>query len=114
MPARTVPQGITRRSRPTTRPRRDVDALVKAMTEHMNDVDRRGHAGGRLGRVIDGASRVRGGEHIGLDNGKLVSCGDSSVTDVSLDLLGQMNAADGVHHHLFWRLCSRKQRTRFC
>jgi len=93
VPTRTVPQGIAALTAydPAAE---DVDALVKAMTEHMNDVETGEVTQAVRSAEVDGIA-VRQGDIIGLDNGKLVSCG-SSVTDVSLDLLGQMNAADGA------------------
>ncbi|MCW5844843.1 MAG: DAK2 domain-containing protein [Caldilinea sp.] len=93
VPTRTVPQGIAALTAydPAAE---DVDALVKAMTEHMNDVGTGEVTQAVRSAEVDGIA-VRQGDIIGLDNGKLVSCG-SSVTDVSLDLLGQMNAADGA------------------
>ncbi len=93
VPTRTVPQGIAALTAYDPA-EEDVDALVKAMMEHMNDVETGEVTQAVRSAEVDGIA-VHQGDIIGLDNGKLVSCG-SSVTDVSLDLLGKMNAADGA------------------
>jgi len=93
VPTRTVPQGIAVLTAydPAAN---DVTALVKAMTSHMHDVETGEVTQAVRSAEVDGLA-VQQGDIIGLDNGKLVSCGHS-VADVSLDLLAKMNAAEGA------------------
>ncbi len=93
VPTRTVPQGIAALTAydPAAD---DVDVLVKAMSAHMNDVETGEVTQAVRSAEVDGIT-VSQGDIIGLDNGKLVSCG-RSVIDVSLDLLAKMNAAEGA------------------
>ena len=93
VPTRTVPQGIAALTAydPAAD---DVDALVKAMTAHMNDVETGEVTQAVRSAEVDGIA-VNQGDIIGLDNGKLVSCG-SRVTDVALDLLAKMETVDSA------------------
>ena len=93
VPTRTAPQGIAALTayNPAAD---DVAALVKVMTAHMSDVET-----GEVTQAVRSAEvngiAVHQGDIIGLDNGKLVSCGHS-VTDIALTLLAKMNAAEGA------------------
>lgn len=89
VPTRTVPQGVAALTAYDSS-LHEIDALVRQMKAHMDDVQTGEVTQAVRSATVDGVE-VHQGDIIGLHNSKLVSCG-ASVSDVALELLEKMAA----------------------